>query len=117
MSHQAAITAGQREAGDSLDFHVRHGRALHARAAREGLAALLTMLRASRRQRRLSTRRGGARGVAGRAAGEPLRPAVMNRSNVAQERTTRSRPVGWKSTVGSAVRSMRCMNEPAALPT
>jgi hypothetical protein len=59
MSHQAAITAGQREAGDSLDFHVRHGRALHARAAREGLAALLTMLRASRRQRRLSTRRGG----------------------------------------------------------
>ena len=51
MSHQAAITAGNRKAGDSIDFHARHGRALHARAAREGLAALLSLLRASRRHR------------------------------------------------------------------
>jgi hypothetical protein len=48
MSYEAAITVGNRKAGDSIDFHVRHGRALHARAAREGLAALLSLLRSSR---------------------------------------------------------------------
>ena len=38
MPYVAAITVGNREVGDSIDFHARHGRALHARAAREGLA-------------------------------------------------------------------------------
>jgi len=49
VSNQAAIIAGQREADDSVDFHARHGRALQARAAREGLEALLTLLRSWRR--------------------------------------------------------------------
>jgi hypothetical protein len=39
-----------REAGDSLDFDVRHGRALHARAVRECLEMLLTRLRSRRRR-------------------------------------------------------------------
>jgi hypothetical protein len=57
MAHQAAITAGHREAGDSLDFHVRHGRALQARAARE-CTELLLMLFRSWRRRRGAPRRG-----------------------------------------------------------
>jgi hypothetical protein len=51
VSSQTAIIAGRREAGDSLDFHVRHGRALQARAAREGIELLLTLLRSWRRPR------------------------------------------------------------------
>ena len=49
--NQVAIIAGHREAGDSIDFHARHGRALQARAAREGLAVLLTLFRSWRRRR------------------------------------------------------------------
>jgi hypothetical protein len=45
VSSQAAIAAGHREAGDSFDFHARHGRALQARAARESMQALLTLFR------------------------------------------------------------------------
>jgi hypothetical protein len=51
VSSQAAIAAGHREAGDSFDFHARHGRALQARAARESMQALLTLFRSSRRGR------------------------------------------------------------------
>jgi hypothetical protein len=39
-----------REAGDSLDFDLRHGRALHARAVRECLEMLLTRFRSRRRR-------------------------------------------------------------------
>ena len=41
VSSESAITLSRRKAGDSLDFHARHGRALQARAAREGIEALL----------------------------------------------------------------------------
>jgi hypothetical protein len=34
-----------REAADSIDFYVRHGRALHAQAMREGLEKLRSWLR------------------------------------------------------------------------
>jgi hypothetical protein len=40
-----------REAGDSIDFYVRHGRALHAEAMREGFEMLRRWLR-SRMHRR-----------------------------------------------------------------
>ena len=48
-STHASIVASRREAGDSVDFHARHGRVLHARAAREGMEALLTLYRSWRR--------------------------------------------------------------------
>jgi len=48
------LAMGGREAGDSIDFHARYGRALHAQAARESLGMLLTLFRS---QRRRSTRR------------------------------------------------------------
>jgi hypothetical protein len=51
VSCQAAIAAGHREAGDSFDFHARHGRALQARAARESMQGLLTLFRSWRRRR------------------------------------------------------------------
>ena len=57
MSSESAIAFNRREAGDSLDFHARHGRALQARAAREGIKVLLTLLRSWRR-RRVTPRRG-----------------------------------------------------------
>lgn len=50
MPTQATVVLGRREAGDSVDFHARHGRALHARAAREGMEALLTLFRSWRRR-------------------------------------------------------------------
>jgi len=48
------LAIGGREAGDSIDFHARYGRALHAQAARESLGMLLTLFRS---QRRRATRR------------------------------------------------------------
>lgn len=52
MLHQSdTFAAHRREAGDSIDFHARHGRALHARAARESLEILLTLFRSLGRQR------------------------------------------------------------------
>ena len=57
VSSQSAIAVGRREAEDSFDFHARHGRALQARAAREGMQVLLTLLRSWRR-RRVAPRRG-----------------------------------------------------------
>jgi hypothetical protein len=51
VSSESAITLRRRQAGDSLDFHARHGRALQARAAREGIEALLSPLRMWRRNR------------------------------------------------------------------
>ena len=51
VSSETAIAFNRREAGDSLDFHARHGRALQARAAREGMEALLTLFRSWRRRR------------------------------------------------------------------
>ncbi|MGH6900552.1 MAG: hypothetical protein ACREJ5_29050 [Geminicoccaceae bacterium] len=52
MSQQSnGIAIHRREAGDSFDFHARYGRALHAQAARECLAMLLTRLRSLRRRR------------------------------------------------------------------
>lgn len=51
VSRQAAIAFSHREAGDSFDFDARHGRALQARAAREAMAMLLTLLRSWRRRR------------------------------------------------------------------
>ena len=57
MSGQSAIAVGRREAGDSFDFHARHGRALQARAAHEGMQVLLTLFRSWRR-RRVAPRRG-----------------------------------------------------------
>jgi hypothetical protein len=57
VSNQAAIVVSGREAGDSFDFHARHGRALQARAAREAMEVLLTLF-SSRRRRRVAPRPG-----------------------------------------------------------
>jgi hypothetical protein len=57
VSRQAAIAVNRREAGDSIDFHARHGRALQARAAREGMEVLLGPFRSWRR-RRIASRQG-----------------------------------------------------------
>ena len=57
MSSETAIVFSRREAGDSVDFHARHGRTLQARAAREGMKVLLTLFRSWRR-RRFAPRRG-----------------------------------------------------------
>ena len=54
----AEAPSGRREAGDSVDFHARHGRALQARAAREGMEMLLTLFRAWRRRRLAPRSRG-----------------------------------------------------------
>jgi hypothetical protein len=52
VSHHAnGIVIHGREAGDSIDFHARHGRALHARAARESLEALRAVFRSQGRRR------------------------------------------------------------------
>jgi hypothetical protein len=51
VSSQGVITVNRRGTGDSVDFHARHGRALHARAARESMATLLTLFRSWRRRR------------------------------------------------------------------
>jgi hypothetical protein len=51
VSSQSAIVFSGREAGDSFDFHARHGRALQARAAREGMRVLLDLWRTSSRRR------------------------------------------------------------------
>ena len=55
MSSESVIVFNRREAGDSVDFHARHGRALQARAAREGMQVLLTLFRG---RRRVAARRG-----------------------------------------------------------
>jgi hypothetical protein len=53
VSQQSStIAIHGREAGDSIDFHARHGRGLHAQAAREGLEMLLTWFRSLRRPTR-----------------------------------------------------------------
>ena len=57
VSSETAIAFKRRKAGDSVDFHARHGRALQARAAREGMEVLLTLFRSWRR-RRFAPRRG-----------------------------------------------------------
>ena len=57
MSRQAAIAVNRREAGDSIDFNARHGRALHAQGAREGMELLLKLFR-SWRLRRVAPHRG-----------------------------------------------------------
>ena len=52
MFHQPATFAThRRQAGDSIDFHARHGRALQARAARESLEMLFGLLRSVGRRR------------------------------------------------------------------
>jgi hypothetical protein len=52
VSHHAnAIVIHGREAGDSIDFHTRHGGALHARAARESLEMLRALFRSRGRSR------------------------------------------------------------------
>ena len=56
MSRQAAIAVNRREAGDSIDFNARHGRALQARAARDAMEVLLAPFRSWRR-RRIASRR------------------------------------------------------------
>jgi hypothetical protein len=48
---RSGIVAGHREAGDSVDFYARHGRALHAQAARDGMEALLALYRSWRSRR------------------------------------------------------------------
>jgi hypothetical protein len=45
------IAINGREADDSIDFNARHGRALQARAAREGMEVLLAPFRSWRRRR------------------------------------------------------------------
>jgi hypothetical protein len=50
------IAVGHRDAGDSIDFNARHGRALHARATREGMQVLVARFRSLRR--RIAPRRG-----------------------------------------------------------
>jgi hypothetical protein len=80
VSNQAAIIAGDREAGDSFDFHARHGRALQARAAREGMEALLTWFRSWRRRRAAA---GGGWHVEWPTAHEPSRSAVTAERNAA----------------------------------
>jgi hypothetical protein len=42
VAFPSAIAIHGREAGDSIDFHARYGRTLHAQAARECLKMLLT---------------------------------------------------------------------------
>jgi hypothetical protein len=49
--HSRTIAIHGREAGDSIDFHARYGRALHAQAARESLEILLTWFRSLRHTR------------------------------------------------------------------
>lgn len=50
MSSKVGIVASGREASDSVDFHARHGRTLHARAAREGVEALIALYRSWQRR-------------------------------------------------------------------
>lgn len=57
MSRQAVIAINRRAADDSIDFNARHGRALQAQAAREGMQVLLAPFRSWRR-RRITSRRG-----------------------------------------------------------
>jgi hypothetical protein len=53
VSQQSStIAIHGREAGDSIDFHARYGRVLHAQAARESLEMLLTLFRSLRRRTR-----------------------------------------------------------------
>lgn len=76
MSQQPSkIVIHGREAGDSLDFDVRHGRALHARAVRECLEMLLTRLRSRRR-----------RGSSGHRAWEVAWPATSRTIALADRR-------------------------------
>ena len=42
------IVAHDRAAGDSVDFHARHGRALQARATREAIELVLALYRSWR---------------------------------------------------------------------
>jgi hypothetical protein len=51
VAFPSAIAIHGREAGDSIDFHARYGRELHAQAARESLEMLLGWLRSLRRSR------------------------------------------------------------------
>lgn len=43
--HPESFAPHRRQAGDSIDFHARHGRALQARAARESLEMLFGLFR------------------------------------------------------------------------
>jgi hypothetical protein len=51
LHHANGIVIHGREAGDSIDFHARHGRALHAQATRESLEMLLAVFRPPGRHR------------------------------------------------------------------
>jgi hypothetical protein len=51
VAFPSALAIHGREAGDSIDFHARYGRELHAQAARESLEMLLSWLRSLRRSR------------------------------------------------------------------
>lgn len=44
MSQSETFAPHRRQAGDSIDFHARHGRALQARAARESIEMLFGLL-------------------------------------------------------------------------
>jgi hypothetical protein len=51
VAFPSAIAIHGRGAGDSIDFHARYGRALHAQAASESLEMLLTWFRSLRHRR------------------------------------------------------------------
>jgi hypothetical protein len=51
VAFPSAIAIHSREAGDSIDFHARYGRTLHAQAARESLEMLLGWLLSLRHRR------------------------------------------------------------------
>lgn len=57
-------------ADDSIDFHARYGRALHARAARDVLALLLTALRPRDAGDRSAGRRGWSSAPRAAACGQ-----------------------------------------------
>lgn len=50
LQQSSSIALHHREAGDSLDFCARYGRALHAQAARECLDMLRSLFRSPQRQ-------------------------------------------------------------------
>jgi hypothetical protein len=51
MFQSETFAPHRRQAGDSIDFHARHGRALQARATRESLDMLFGLLRSVGRRR------------------------------------------------------------------
>jgi hypothetical protein len=73
VSTQSRIVAGHREAGDSVDFFARHGRTLHARAAREGIDALLALYRSWRFRRAPAGRGWEVEWPVPRPTGDPAR--------------------------------------------